>query len=156
MGPPRPLNNQGRFQDAQSFLINNYFRSAVVQGPNVRDCDDLKASETNRPCRVNAPPFRPPSWEHVAQISSDLTVAKRDLSFGKAGESGAYKKLPLKQPDAFLAAITLMGARRKLVRFHSPLTAFRLNSGCIPLQLFRSLISLPFHQTLRGPPYRVF
>ena len=100
IGPPSALGEMGRFSDAPSFPTNNAFHCAAVQGGGIRVCGDLKAPETNRPCSVNAP-ISPPSRAHVAQISSDLAAAGRDLTLGQAGESDAYKNYRSNRPILF-------------------------------------------------------
>ena len=108
LATPRLLSSSGRFADAPNFPINNAFRIAVVQNEKIRACDDLLASGTNSSCSVLSP-ITIPSWEHVAQISSELSHRGLDLAFGKGDESDAYKKQPIFPAGAFSAVITPQG-----------------------------------------------
>ena len=150
MDSPRILNSSGRFGDAPSFPINNAFRFAVVQGAKIRACDDLRASETNRSCKAIAP-ISLPSWEHVAQISNDLLKSGRGLAFGKADESDAYKKLPLKAPDAFLAVITLQGPDGKWYVFTPRSQLFGSTAAVVHYNTFPRLLA-PLFTRLFGIP----
>ena len=105
---PKLLNEKGRFVDSPDKPLNNAFRFAVVQGEKVRAVDDLRASLTNKACSA-VTPITLPSWEHIAQITLELIPCGRSLALGKADESDAYKKLPLRQKDMDLAVITLCG-----------------------------------------------
>ena len=108
LAAPRILNREGRFADAPNFPLINAFRFAVLQNEKIRACDDLLASGTNSSCSVLSP-ITLPSWEHVAHIAAELALSGHDIAFGKGDESDAYKKQPMKPPDAFLAVITLQG-----------------------------------------------
>ena len=139
---PRLLNADGRFADAPDQPVVNAFRFPVIQGEKIRACDDLKASLTNRACSVLSP-ITLPTWEHIAQISSELALSRRAIALGKADESDAYKKQPLSPSDATSAVITLYGPDKKWYGFISRSQIFGSTASVIHYNTFsRLLVSL--------------
>ena len=139
---PRLLTADGRFADSPDLPVVNAFRFPVIQGEKVRACDDLKASLTNRACSVLSP-ITLPTWEHVAQISSELALSRRPLALGKADESDAYKKQPLSPSDATWAVITLYGPDKKWYGFTSRSQIFGSTASVVHYNTFsRLLVSL--------------
>ena len=140
LAAPRLLNSSGRFADAPDTPIVNAFRFAVVQGPKVRACGDLKASLTNSSCTVLTP-ISLPSWEHLAQACLHIANSGVDWSLGKGDESDAYKKQPLSPADSLLAVTTLMGPDGKWYGFVPRSQIFGSTASVIHYNTFSRLLA---------------
>ena len=142
LGHPRLLNQDGRIADSPDFPMVDAFRFPVIQGEKVRACDDLEESLNNRDCSVHSPTALP-TWEHVAQIPPALALPRMPLALGKAGESDAYTKQPLRPSDSTSAVITLYGPDGKWYGFLSRSQIFGPTASVVHYNTFsRLLVSL--------------
>ena len=147
---PRPLDSSGRFEDSPALPLVNAFRFAVVQGEKIRACDDLKASLTNRACKVITP-ISLPSWEHLAQACILLSDSRHEWSLGKGDESDAYKKQPLRSSDAILAVTTLMGPDGRWYGFVPRSQIFGSTASVVHYNSFSRLLASLICRLLKLP-----
>ena len=94
LAPPLPFDADGNLLGSDFNSANVAFRFPVIQGSEIRACDDFKYGLINLRA-ADIAPIALPTWGHIGQIAADLSSPPREWSFMKADSKAAYKNLPL-------------------------------------------------------------
>ena len=132
--------------DGQPFILRNpnlniAFRFGVEQADKLRACDDLRHSMTNLACVVLTP-IKLASWDHVAEMCSQIREPNRDWHFFKADHEAAYKQLPIDEGHAKLAVIALRSPHdHKWYGFMSRTLMFGAISAVLHYNVFSRILA---------------
>ena len=73
LAAPLPFDADGNLLGSDFDTVNVASRCPVIQGSEIRACDDFKYGLINL-CASDFTPITLPNWDHIAQIASDLSA----------------------------------------------------------------------------------